>query len=134
MLEDNIKGIAFLVGGVVLVTSSFLCYYLIEPRNWVVISILCAIDFFYLFLNAYVLLEHSEKRIIKSLGLSVGYIAIFNLIPNGYLLIEGLIPRIAEIWKDVLVYSFFTGPCLIIIFFIIFFILLLSEYANGNRG
>ena len=71
------------------------------------------VDFLYLFLNAYLFLEYSDKRIIKALGLSLGYIAIFNLIPIGYLLIEGLTQRITEIWKDVLVYSFFTGSCLI---------------------
>ena len=90
------------------------------------------VDFLYLFLNAYLLLEYSDKRIMKALGLSLGYIAIFNLIPIGYLLIEGLTQRITEIWEDVLVYSFFTGPCLIIIIFVIFLVMLLYDYAYGH--
>ena len=134
MLNDTKKSIVFLIDGVVLAIASFLHYYLIEPRNWVVISIFCAIDFLYLFLNAYLFLEYSDKRIIKAFGLSMGYIAIFNLIPIRYLLIEGLIPKIAEIWKDILVYSFFTGPCLIIIIFIVLLIMLLYDYAYGGKG
>ena len=129
MLNDTKKTIVFLIGGIVLAVSSFLCYYLIEPRNWIIVSILCVVDFLYLFFNAYLFLEYSDKRIIKALCLSLGYIAIFNLIPIGYLLIEGAMQRITEIWKDILVYSFFTGPCLIIIIFIIFLIMLLYEYA-----
>ena len=132
MLNDTKKTIVFLIGGIVLAVSSFLCYYLIEPRNWIIVSILCVVDFLYLFLNAYLFLEYSDKRIIKALGLSLGYIAIFNLIPIGYLLIEGLTQRITEIWKDVLVYSFFTGPCLIIIIFVIFLAMLLYDYAYGH--
>ena len=57
---------------------------------------------------------------------------LFNLIPIGYLLIEGLTQRITEIWEDVLVYSFFTGPCLIIIIFVIFLVMLLYDYAYGH--
>ena len=132
MLNDTKKTIVFLIGGIVLAVSSFLCYYLIEPRNWIIVSIFCVVDFLYLFLNAYLFLEYSDKRIIKALGLSLGYIAIFNLIPIGYLLIEGLTQRITEIWKDVLVYSFFTGPCLIIIIFVIFLVMLLYDYADGH--
>lgn len=33
MLNDTKKTIVFLIGGIVLAVSSFLCYYLIEPRN-----------------------------------------------------------------------------------------------------
>ena len=132
MLNDTRKTMVFLIGGIVLAISSFLCYYLIEPKNWIIVSILCVVDFFYLFFNAYLFLEYSDKRMIKAFGLSLGYITIFNLIPIGYLLIEGAMQRIAEIWKDILVYSFFTGPCLIIIIFIIFLIMLLYEYAYGH--
>ena len=134
MLNDAKKTIVFLIGGIILAVASFLHYLLIEPRNWIVVSIFCAIDFLYLFLNAYFFLEYSDKRILKALGLSIGYISLFNLVPIGYLLIEGLTPRISEIWKDILVYSFFTGPCLIILIFIIFLILLLYDYAYGNKG
>ena len=123
MLNDTKKSIVFFIGGIVLAISSFLCYYLIEPRNWILISIFCAIDFLYLFFNAYLFLEYTDRRIIKAFALSIGYISIFNIIPIGYLLIEGLVQRIAEIWKDILVYSFFTGPCLIIIIFFVFFII-----------
>jgi len=132
MLNDTKKTIAFFITGILLAVSSFSCYYLIEPRNWLVVSILCAVDFLYLFANAYVLLEYSERRILKSFGLSVGYIAVFNIIPLGYLLFEGLIPRILEIWKTILVYSFFTGPCLIIIFLVVALIMLLYGYAYGH--
>lgn len=132
MLNDTKKTIAFLAGGIALAVTSFLCYYLIVPTNWILVSILCAIDFFYLFLNAYIFLEYSDRRILKAVGLSVGYIAVFNILPIGYMLIEGLIPRIAELWRGILVYSFFTGPCLIIIIFLVFLIVLLYDYANGQ--
>ncbi|MBQ8302523.1 MAG: hypothetical protein IJX97_03110 [Clostridia bacterium] len=132
MLNDTKKSIVFLIGGIVLAIAYFLCYYLIEPRNWIVVSIFCAIDFLYLFFNAYLFLEHSDRRIIKAFALSIGYITIFTIIPIGYLLIEGLVPRIAEIWQDILVYSFFTGLCLIIIIFIVFLIMLLYDYAYGH--
>ena len=132
MLYDTKKTIAFLIGGIVLTISSFTFYYLIEPRNWVVVLIFCVIDFLYLFFNAYLFLEYSNKRIIKAFALSIGYIAIFNVIPIGYLLINGLFQRIAEIWNVILVYSFFTGPCLIIIIFVVFLIMLLYDYAYGH--
>ncbi len=133
MLTDTKRSAAFCLGGAALATASFLCYYLIEPRNWVVLSLFCAVDFLYLLLNAYLFLGHSDKRILKALGLSVGYIALFNSLPLGYLLIEGLLSRIAEIWKDILLFSFFTGPCLIVLIFIVLLIMLLCDYAFGGK-
>ena len=132
MLNDTKKMILFLIGGIILAISSFVCYYSIEPRNWIAVSIFCAIDFLYLFFNAYLLLEYSDRRTTKALVLSIGYIAIFNIIPIGYLLISGLVQRIAEFWKGILVYSFFTGPCLIIVIFIVLLIMLLYDYAYGH--
>ena len=132
MLDDTKKGIVFFIGGIVLATASFCSYYLIKPTNWIVVTVFCVIDFFYLFLNAYFFLEYSEKRVLKAFGLSIGYIAVFNIIPLGYLLMEGLLLRIAEIWKSILVWSFFTGPCLIIIIFLLFLIAWLYDYAYGH--
>ena len=133
MLTDTKKSVAFFLGGAALATASFLYYYLIEPRNWVVLSIFCAADFLYLLLNAYLVLEYSDKRLLKALGLSVGYIALFNILPLGYLLIEGFFSRITELWKDILLYSFFTGPCFIVIIFIVFLIVLVCDYASGGK-
>ena len=129
MLNDTKKMIVFLIGGIILAISSFASLYLKEPRNWIVASIFCFIDFLYLFFNAYLIMEYSNKRIIRTLVLTFGYIIVFNVIPIGYLLIEGSFQKIAEIWKVILVYSFFTGPCLIIIIFIVFLFMLLYDYA-----
>ena len=81
----------------------------------------------------YLVLEYSDKRLLKALGLSVGYIALFNILPLGYLLIEGFFSRITELWKDILLYSFFTGPCFIVIIFIVFLIVLVCDYASGGK-
>ena len=74
--------------------------------------------------------EKKKKKWLGASCISLGYITIFNVIPIGYLLINGLFDRIIEIWKDVLVLSFFTGPCLIIILIILMLIMLLYGYAN----
>ena len=132
--KDTKIGILFLVGAVLLSTASFLSYYLIEPKNWTLISILCAIDFFYLFLNNYWVLgvQNYERRTLKAIGASFGYIAVFNLIPV-FLFFEGMeMAKVINIWKTVLVYSFFTGPCLMIIVCLVFLVMLLYDYANGH--
>lgn len=132
MINDAKKMLIFLIGGIILAVSSFLIYYLIKPTNWLLVYGFCGVDFIYLFFNAYLFLFYSDKRVIKAFLLSLGYIFVFNLIPLGYLLIYGLIPRIIEIWKDVLIYSFYTGPCLIVIIFIIFLFMFIYDYAYGN--
>ena len=71
MLNDTKKTIVFLIGGIVLAVSSFLCYYLIEPRNWIIVSILCMVDFLYLFLNAYLFLAFNPDNVIYMIVLSV---------------------------------------------------------------
>ena len=135
MFYGTKKVIIFLMIGVILSVTSFLCYYLIEPTNWVLIIGLCVIDFIYCFYNAYfatIMFGYSDKKWLGATCLSLGYTTIFNVIPIGYLLINGLFVRIVEIWKDVMVLSFFTGPCLIIILIIIMLIMLLYGYANKS--
>lgn len=133
MLNDTKKMILFLIGGIILAVCSFLSYYLIKPINWYIIFACCLIDFLYMFWNSNLLFSYSDKRILKACLLSIGYIFVFNIIPIGFLLINGMISRIIEIWKDVLLYSFFTGPCLIIIIIIIFLFLFLYGYANDYK-
>ena len=133
MFYETKKVIIFLVVGVILSITSFLCYCLIEPTNWMLVIGLCVLDFIYCFFNAYfVTIEfgYSDKKWLGASCLSLGYITIFNVVPIGYLLLNGLFGRIVEIWKDVLVLSFFTGPCLIIILIIIMLIMRLYGYVN----
>ena len=127
MLHNIKKMIIFLIVGALLTTSSFLSYFLITPTNWYIIITLCTLDFIYLFMNAYSLLSYySDKRILKACVISIGYLLVFNVVPIVYLLIQGKISIILAIWKDILLYSFFTGPCLIFVLILIFLISFLS--------
>ena len=134
MLNDTKKTIIFLVVGVFIAVGSFLSYYLIEPKNWEVISIFCVIDFLYLLLNAYALVEEvssDAKRHLVAWGISLGYIAVFNLVPIIFMLLKkgGGWALISKMWKSVLLYSFFTGPCLLIIIVIVMLLLWALQYA-----
>ena len=120
MLHNIKKMIIFLIVGALLTTSSFLSYFLITPTNWYIVITLCTLDFIYLFMNAYSLLSYySDKRILKACVISIGYLLVFNVVPIVYLLIQGKISIILAIWKDILLYSFFTGPCLIFVLILI---------------
>lgn len=133
MLHNIKKMIIFLIVGVLLTTSSFLSYFLITPTNWYIVITLCILDFIYLFMNAYSLLSYySDKRILKACVISIGYLLVFNVMPIVYLLIQGMISRILEIWKDILLYAFFTGPCLIFVLILIFLISFLYAYVNDR--
>ena len=133
MLHNIKKMIIFLIVGVLLTTSSFLSYFLITPTNWYIVITLCILDFIYLFMNAYSLLSYySDKRILKACVISIGYLLVFNVIPIVYLLIQGMISIILAIWKDILLYSFFTGPCLIFVLILIFLISFLYSYVNDR--
>ncbi len=123
MLHNIKKMIIFLIVGALLTTSSFLSYFLITPTNWYIVITLCILDFIYLFMNAYSLLSYySDKRILKACVISIGYLLVFNVVPIVYLLIQGKISIILAIWKDILLYSFFTGPCFIFVLILIFLI------------
>ena len=133
MLHNIKKMIIFLIVGVLLTTSSVLSYFLITPTNWYIVITLCILDFIYLFMNAYSLLSYySDKRILKACVISIGYLLVFNVIPIVYLLIQGMISIILAIWKDILLYSFFTGPCLIFVLILIFLISFLYSYVNDR--
>lgn len=133
MLHNIKKMIIFLIVGALLTTSSFLSYFLITPTNWYIVITLCILDFIYLFMNAYSLLSYySDKRILKACVISIGYLLVFNVVPIVYLLIQGKISIILAIWKDILLYSFFTGPCLIFVLILIFLISFLYAYVNDR--
>lgn len=133
MLHNIKKMIIFLIVGALLTTSSFLSYFLITPTNWYIVITLCTLDFIYLFMNAYSLLSYySDKRILKACVISIGYLLVFNVVPIVYLLIQGKISIILAIWKDILLYSFFTGPCLIFVLILIFLISFLYAYVNDR--
>ena len=125
MLNNTKKMTVLLIIGALLSVGSFLCYYLIQPTSWLIVSLLGVIDFIYTFLNAYLLFDsYTNKRLLKAIGLSAGYILLFNIIPIGYLLINGATTLLSEIWTGIIVYSFFTGPCLIVLIFLIALILI----------
>ena len=133
MLHNIKKMIIFLIVGALLTTSSFLSYFLITPTNWYIVITLCTLDFIYLFMNAYSLLSYySDKRILKACVISIGYLLVFNVVPIVYLLIQGKISIILAIWKDILLYSFFTGPCLIFVLILICLISFLYAYVNDR--
>jgi hypothetical protein len=46
MFYETKKVIIFLVVGVILSITSFLCYYLIEPTNWMLVIGLCVLDLY----------------------------------------------------------------------------------------
>lgn len=133
MLHNIKKMIILIIVGALLTTSSFLSYFLITPTNWYIVITLCILDFIYLFMNAYSLLSYySDKRILKACLISIGYLLVFNVVPIVYLLIQGKISIILAIWKDILLYSFFTGPCLIFVLILIFLISFLYAYVNDR--
>lgn len=133
MLHNIKKMIILIIVGALLTTSSFLSYFLITPTNWYIVITLCILDFIYLFMNAYSLLSYySDKRILKACVISIGYLLVFNVVPIVYLLIQGKISIILAIWKDILLYSFFSGPCLIFVLILIFLISFLYAYVNDR--
>ena len=131
MFDNKLKTTMFFICGILLTTTSFLCYYLIQPTNWVLISILFVVDFAYTCPNAILFFkEGTKKRRLKAILASIVYIVLFNAIPALYLLICGQASQILEIWQTVLVYSFFTGPCIFVIILVVLLISHFLDYLN----
>ena len=116
-----------LLGGAAFTAASLCIYYLVKPRNPWVLSAICAADLLYTFFSMCLFTKFSEmgnKWLLKSLLLTVGYLALFLVVATLFMVFSDAIDFLKSNILGIVCYSFFTAPCAFIV--VAFFILCLA--------
>lgn len=129
-IKDLIKTVSILLIGIVLTTASFLVYYLVEPKNWIALSVLFVLDFLYAVFNAAIAFRYESKWLLKTLLIPFAYILIFIAVPTLALTMYGAFDLLRNNVLSFITYAFFTAPCLILIFIIVSLIAALVSFTT----
>ena len=122
--QETLEIALFIILGVVLSVSSFLIYYLIEPQNFVLVCVVYAADFLFMFGMMFALTWHEVFwfRLFKAMLFVLLYVVIFYVIVfllcNIILSVKG--------WVKFFPIAIFIGPSLPFLFQI----LLLAELKS----
>ncbi len=127
--DNTVRTVLFFIVGVILTVVSFVGYYVWGISGWL-LHLIYAFDVAYLYLNAYAILEIEYVPWFKAILLTVGYFVAFHLIFFLIFLANGGASFFFSVWGEVLRWSIFVGPCLLILFFaVVLIIKLISHYG-----
>ena len=116
--KQIIISILLMLGGVGLTVMSFCVYYLVEPLSNVALALICVVDFIYAFFMVcmFTIYNWNAKWLLKTVLISVGYIAAFIVVALLFLVFCGWSgERINSNIINVVLYAFFTGPSMPIV-------------------
>lgn len=133
-IKDLIETISILLIGIILTTASFLVYYLIEPKNWIALSVLFVLDFLYAVFNVAMDFRYESKWLLKALLIPLAYILIFVAVPTIALTMYGAFDLLRNNILAFITYAFFTAPCLILIFIIVSLIAALVGFTTSYHN
>ena len=108
-----------LLGGAAFTAASLCIYYLVKPRNPWVLSAICAADVLYSYFTMCFFTKFSEREnkwLLKSLLLTVGYLALFIVVATLFMAFSTTsIDFLRNHILGIVCYAFFTAPCAIIV-------------------
>lgn len=120
-VKEIIILIAVLLVGAALTAGSLCVYYLVKPQSVAALIVLCVVDFAYTLFSSCWLLNQAmmEKWLKWGIILAFGYVAAFIALPSVCLAVSGALELLQNNILGIVYYSFYTGPCIIIILAVI---------------
>lgn len=119
--KDIIIIITILLVGAALTAASFCIYYLVKPRNTIVLAVLCVVDFLYNLFVMCFLIKYNDygKWLLKGTLFAVGYIIVFIAIATLANVIGGSFEFLKNHIVDIVFYAFFTSPSMFIVIIVL---------------
>lgn len=128
--RENIKEliiiILILLGGIAFTTMSFCVYYIVKPQNAFALAAICTVDFIYNLFCSCLFFKYMyiDKWLLKGILLAVIYIVAFIAVTSLFCLFSGALELLKNIIVTVVLLSFFTCPCILIIMTVLSLILI----------
>ena len=115
-IKKIIYTLLIIFGGIIFTAMSFCVYYLVKPRNTAVLVVICVVDYLYTLFTSCTLikLKGTDKWLFKGLYTSIAYIVAFIALATLFIVTGISHEFFSNHIVDVVCYSFFTGPSIII--------------------